>query len=46
MEIIFFLVPMALVFSGVALGAFFWATRNQQFDDLEGEAMRVLLEDH
>ncbi|MCA9797305.1 MAG: cbb3-type cytochrome oxidase assembly protein CcoS [Candidatus Eremiobacteraeota bacterium] len=44
MEILFILVPIALGFSTFALYSFFWAARNDQFDDLEGEAMRILLE--
>lgn len=45
MEILFFLVPIALALSGVGLACFFWAVGNGQFDDLEGEANRLLLED-
>ena len=45
MDILFFLVPVALLLAGVALWAFFWAVRNGQFDDTTTPAIRILLED-
>jgi len=45
MEILYLLIPVsiALVF---AIGAiFWWALNNQQFDGLDEEANRILLED-
>ena len=39
------LIPVALLMGLCGLGFFFWAMRNNQFDDLEGAAHRVLIED-
>lgn len=39
------LVPLALLLGGVALGAFFWSLRSGQYEDLDGAAERILLED-
>lgn len=40
-----FLIPVALGMGGLGLAAFFWAMRSGQFDDLDGAARRVLLDD-
>jgi cbb3-type cytochrome oxidase maturation protein len=39
------LVPVALGLGLLGLAAFFWAMRRGQFDDLDGAAQRVLLDD-
>jgi cbb3-type cytochrome oxidase maturation protein len=39
------LIPIALLLGITGLGAFFWALGNGQFDDGEGAAMRILIED-
>jgi cbb3-type cytochrome oxidase maturation protein len=39
------LVPMALGLGLAGLAAFFWAARSGQFDDLDGAALRILIED-
>ena len=39
------LVPAALVLGALGLGAFLWALRSGQFDDLEGAAYRALEDD-
>lgn len=39
------LIPLALVMGGVGLVAFFWAMRQGQFEDLDGAANRILIED-
>ncbi|MGN6496666.1 MAG: cbb3-type cytochrome oxidase assembly protein CcoS [Tsuneonella sp.] len=39
------LVPVALGLGMLGLVSFFWAMRHEQFDDLDGAARRVLLED-
>lgn len=36
------LIPLALMCGLVALGSFFLALRNGQYDDLDGAAMRML----
>lgn len=42
MEIIFLLIPLSLLLVGVAIWAFFWATRSGQFDDLDSPALSIL----
>lgn len=45
MEVIYLLVPLSLVFLVVAVWIFFWAVRTAQFEDLEGPAHRLILDD-
>ncbi len=42
---ILFLIPIALGLGLLALLAFFWAVGRGQFDDLDGAALRILIED-
>lgn len=39
------LIPVALGMGLVGLIGFFWSIRNGQFDDLDGAAARILIED-
>ena len=39
------LIPLALMMGGVGLVAFFWAMRQGQFEDLDGAANRILIDD-
>ena len=39
------LIPVALGLGGLGLAAFFWALKRGQFDDLDGAAARILIED-
>lgn len=39
------LIPLALALGLIGLGAFFWAMRNGQFDDPDGAAARILIDD-
>jgi cbb3-type cytochrome oxidase maturation protein len=36
------LIPCALALGGLALGAFLWAMRSGQFEDLEGAGWRAI----
>jgi cbb3-type cytochrome oxidase maturation protein len=45
MSIIFVLIPLGLGLTGLAVWAFFWATANGQFDDLDTPASSVLTDD-
>ena len=45
MEIVYLLIPLSLVLVGGIVWAFFWAVRSGQFDDLEGPAHRILMDD-
>ncbi|HEX6275777.1 MAG TPA: cbb3-type cytochrome oxidase assembly protein CcoS [Polyangiaceae bacterium] len=42
MTVLFVVLPLAVLFSGVAVGAFLWATGSGQLDDLETPPLRVL----
>jgi cbb3-type cytochrome oxidase maturation protein len=42
MSVMFILLPVALLFSGVALAVFVLAARAGQFDDLETPGLRIL----
>jgi cbb3-type cytochrome oxidase maturation protein len=45
MDILFLLIPLSVVLA-LAIGvALWWAVRNNQFEDLEGPAHRVLFDD-
>ncbi len=45
MNILMYLVPMALALGLTGLGAFLWSLRSGQYDDIEGAALRVLGDD-
>jgi cbb3-type cytochrome oxidase maturation protein len=45
MEILYLLIPMSLVLVFLIAAIFWWALRSGQFDDLEGPAHRILLDD-
>lgn len=45
MSSLIYLVPLALFLGGIALAAFFWSLHNGQYDDLDGAAERILLDD-
>ena len=39
------LIPIALFLGLLGLGAFLWALKSGQFDDMEGAANRILFDD-
>lgn len=45
MEVLIYLIPIALGLSMIGLVAFLWALRSGQFDDLDGAAHRILQDD-
>ena len=45
MNVLVYLVPIALGLGGVGLAAFLWSLRHGQFDDLEGAAWRAISDD-
>jgi cbb3-type cytochrome oxidase maturation protein len=45
MEVLIFLIPLALMLGGIGLAAFLWAVRSGQFDDPRGSAERILNDD-
>ncbi len=45
MEIIYFLIPMAMVLVAGIVAGLFWAVKSGQFDDLEGPAYQILMDE-
>ncbi len=45
MSIIAYLIPVALFLGAIGLVAFLWSIRTGQFDDPDGAAYRILLDD-
>ncbi|MCO6414136.1 MAG: cbb3-type cytochrome oxidase assembly protein CcoS [Thiogranum sp.] len=45
MDILFLLIPISLIIMGIAIAVFLWAVRSGQFEDLEGPAHRILMDD-
>lgn len=45
MNILLVLVPASLILGGLALAGFVWTLRSQQYEDLDGDAHRLFLED-
>lgn len=45
MTILYLLIPLSLILLGLAVWAFFWAVKHDQFDDLEGPAHRILFDE-
>lgn len=40
-----FLIPIALLMGLASLAAFFWTMRSGQYDDMDGAAHRILVDD-
>lgn len=45
MDIMIMLIPGAVLLGLLGLGAFFWSLRSGQYEDLDGAAHRVLIDD-
>ena len=45
MTVLLYLIPIALGMGGLGLGAFLWALKSGQYDDMEGAANRILFDD-
>jgi cbb3-type cytochrome oxidase maturation protein len=45
MNSLVFLIPVALLLGGAALVAFLWSLGSGQYDDLDGAAERILLDE-
>lgn len=45
MEVLYLLIPVAMLLVAVIVAIFFWAVRSGQFDDLEGPAHRIIMDD-
>lgn len=45
MEVIYGLIPGMILMGLVGVAVFFWAAKSGQFDDMQGEAHRILMDD-
>ena len=45
MSSLVFLVPLALLLGGAALAAFLWSLKSGQYEDLDGAAERIFLDE-
>lgn len=45
MDILYLLIPLSLVFVALIAVVFLWAVKSGQFEDMEGPAHRILLDD-
>lgn len=45
MEVIYGLIPGMIILGLVAVAVLFWAARSGQFEDLEGEGHRILMDE-
>ena len=45
MNVLIYLVPLALLLGLTGLVGFMWTLKNGQYDDLEGAALRILPDD-
>lgn len=45
MNVIMLLAPLSIVLGLVAVGAFVWTLRAGQYDDIQGSAERILIDD-
>jgi cbb3-type cytochrome oxidase maturation protein len=45
MDVLVYLVPMALALGLLGLAAFLWSLRSGQYDDLDGAAWRAIMDD-
>ncbi|WOH62875.1 cbb3-type cytochrome oxidase assembly protein CcoS [Bradyrhizobium sp. BWA-3-5] len=45
MEVLVFLVPLALTLGALGLAGFLWSLKNGQYDDLEGAGWRAIADD-
>lgn len=45
MNMLLLLIPVTLCLGALGLGAFFWCLRHGQYDDISGDAERILFQD-
>lgn len=45
MEVIYGLIPAMIILGLVMVGVLVWAVKNGQYDDLEGDANRIIMDD-
>ncbi|GGK83142.1 cbb3-type cytochrome oxidase assembly protein CcoS [Amphritea balenae] len=45
MNILYLLIPIAIILAGLAIWGFFWSVNSGQYDDLESPAHSILFDD-
>jgi cbb3-type cytochrome oxidase maturation protein len=45
MEVLIYLVPLAVTLGALGLAGFLWSLKNGQYDDLDGAAWRAIADD-
>ena len=45
MNVLYLLVPIAILVAGGFVVAFFWAIKNGEFEDMDGPPVRILMDD-
>lgn len=45
MDILFLLIPLSIIILIVAIWMFIWAVKSGQFEDMEGPAYRIIMDD-
>lgn len=45
MSILLYLIPLAILLGAIGLLAFMWSLKSGQYEDLDGAAQRILLDD-
>ena len=45
MDVLVYVIPIALFLGSIGLCAFLWALRTGQYDDIDGAEYRVLMDD-
>jgi cbb3-type cytochrome oxidase maturation protein len=44
-EILFLLIPLAIIIAFIIAAFFFWSVKSGQFDDMQGPAHTILMDD-
>ncbi|MGS2723872.1 cbb3-type cytochrome oxidase assembly protein CcoS [Porticoccus sp. GXU_MW_L64] len=45
MASLYLLIPISILLLLIGIGVYFWAVKSGQYDDLDGEAERILFDD-
>ncbi len=46
MSVLIFLIPLALILGLIGLAAFLWSLKTEQYEDLDGAANRILIDEN
>ncbi len=45
MDVLYGLIPLMILLGLIGVGVFIWSVRSGQYDDMEGDANRILMDD-